>query len=96
MRRRQTATERPWAWAWKSAGAGMARGARRVYLAAMVLRLTSLERAFALARTGEYAGVADIRRKLREEGYDTVQLAGPVLMKQLRERGGAARPTPET
>lgn len=74
----------------------MARGAARVYPGAMVLRLTSLERAFALARTGEYAGVADIRRKLREEGYDTVQLAGPALMKQLRELCAAARPTSDT
>ena len=47
---------------------------------------TTLERAFALARTGDYATVADIRQRLRAERFDLVDahLAGPSLARQLR------------
>jgi hypothetical protein len=45
---------------------------------------TALERAFALARTGEYAGVSELRAQLKTEGYSTNQLEGPTLLRQLR------------
>jgi len=45
---------------------------------------TPLERAFALAVTGDYAGVGEIRDQLKAEGYETVQLSGGPLVKQLR------------
>lgn len=48
---------------------------------------TTLERAFALARSGRYATVNDIRLQLRAERFDQVDahLAGPALARQLRE-----------
>ena len=47
---------------------------------------TTLERAFALARTGEFATVSEIRRRLREERFELVDahLSGPALARQLR------------
>jgi hypothetical protein len=51
----------------------------------MTFRPTTLERAFALARTGDYEGVSKIREQLKAEGYDLLQLAGPTLARQLRE-----------
>jgi hypothetical protein len=52
---------------------------------------TPLERAFALARSGEYLGPGEIRAQLKAEGYSTVQLEGKSLMKQLRDICNAAR-----
>ena len=48
---------------------------------------TTLERAFALARSGTCASVNDIRVKLRAERFDQVDahLAGPSIARQLRE-----------
>lgn len=57
----------------------------------MTSRLTTLERAFALARSGEYAGVAEIRAQLKTEGYALHQLEGPSLMRQLRDLCGTAK-----
>ena len=51
-----------------------------------------LERAFTLARSGEYAGVAEIRAQLKTEGYALHQLEGPSLMRQLRDLCIASRP----
>ena len=68
---------------------------RRSYITLMLLPPTPLERAFALARTGEYASVAEIRIQLHAEGYETNQLMGPTLFKQLRSLCDAARPAPE-
>lgn len=48
-------------------------------------RQTTLERAFELARTGDYVGIAEIRAQLKVEGYSLGQLEGPSLMRQLRE-----------
>ena len=47
---------------------------------------TTLERAFALARSGTCAGLDDIRRTLKRERYDQVEahLAGFSIGKQLR------------
>ncbi|MDB5438035.1 MAG: hypothetical protein JWM33_462 [Caulobacteraceae bacterium] len=47
-------------------------------------RPTELERAFALARSGEYDGVSAIRAQLKLEGYAAGQLQGMSLMRQLR------------
>lgn len=46
---------------------------------------TPLERAFELARSGKYASVTDIKRRLAAERYDLQQVTGPALQKQLRE-----------
>ena len=61
----------------------------------MTLRPTTLERAFTLARTGEYAGVSEIRAQLKAEGYAIQQMEGPSLMKQLRELCTASRAAKE-
>lgn len=47
---------------------------------------TTLERAFALARSGSCASVSDIRLMLKKERFDQVEahLAGPSLTRQLR------------
>lgn len=46
---------------------------------------TTLERAFALARSGECASLADIRARLKAEQHDQVDahLAGPSIRRQL-------------
>ena len=45
---------------------------------------TSLERAFDLAASGSCAHVADIKKRLRDEGYSVEQVTGPRLEAQLR------------
>ena len=59
----------------------------------MVGRPTTLERAFELARTGEYTTAREISDKLRAEGYwdATVQLDGPALRSQLKKLCTASR-----
>jgi hypothetical protein len=49
-------------------------------------RLTTLERAFELARSGELADVSAIKSRLRQEGYPDVygQLYGETVKSQLR------------
>ena len=44
---------------------------------------TILERAFDLARSGQFRSVSDIRRQLLAEGFYVGQLTGPSLLKQL-------------
>lgn len=46
---------------------------------------TAIERAFELARTGRYAGVSEIGKRLKVEGYSLGQLEGNSLRKQLRQ-----------
>ncbi len=46
-------------------------------------RISQLERAFQLANSGRCTTVADIKRKLREEGYMDDQVEGPTLFGQL-------------
>jgi hypothetical protein len=55
--------------------------------------LTTLERAYELARSGHCVNLADIRRGLFAEGYDDAngQLNGPVLHKDLHRLCDAAR-----
>lgn len=62
----------------------------------MTSRPTTLERAFTLARTGEYAGLSEIRAQLRAEGFPMQQLEGPSLMKQLRDLCAKAREAKES
>ena len=53
-------------------------------LSAMARNATALERAFQLARSGDYGTIKDIRKRLRAEGYPSMQIAGSALIKQLR------------
>jgi hypothetical protein len=53
--------------------------------------VTALERAFALAKSGEYATVPGIRKRLAKEGYSVAQITGVALSKQLRALIRAAR-----
>lgn len=54
-------------------------------------RLTALERAFELARSGECHGTDEIRKRLNAEGYSGQQVTGPTLLRQLRELCAQAR-----
>ena len=51
----------------------------------MEFRLTTLERAFQLARSGCYASVADIKKQLSVEGFSTAQVTGRVMARQLQD-----------
>lgn len=53
----------------------------------------TLERAFALARSGECASVGEIRLRLKKERCDAVEahLSGPSISRQLRALCDAAR-----
>jgi hypothetical protein len=46
-----------------------------------------LERAFALARSGECRDIRELEQKLKHEGFNSVQhhLSGPAIRRQLRE-----------
>jgi hypothetical protein len=49
-------------------------------------KVSPLERAFQLARSGRVAKVDDLRKRLRQEGYDeSVMDGGPLLKSQLRK-----------
>jgi hypothetical protein len=50
----------------------------------MKLPATALERAFQLAKSGRYASLDDIKKRLKAEGYSTAQITGGALSKQLR------------
>jgi hypothetical protein len=58
---------------------------------------TTLERAFALARSGTCASVNDIRQQLRAERFDQVDahLVGPAISRQLRDLCVEARANPD-
>jgi hypothetical protein len=45
--------------------------------------ITALERAFQLAKSGDYGSVPDIKRRLIREGYSVAQITGGALSKQL-------------
>jgi hypothetical protein len=48
-------------------------------------KVSALERAFQLARSGEAATIADIKKQLKREGYEeTAVEGGPTLARQLR------------
>jgi hypothetical protein len=46
--------------------------------------VTALERAFEIAKSGEVAGLEELKVALAAEGHDPKQLQGPLLRKQLR------------
>lgn len=57
---------------------------------------STLERAFALARSGECASVGEIRMRLKKERCDAVEahLSGPSISRQLRALCDEARKAP--
>jgi LmbE family N-acetylglucosaminyl deacetylase len=57
----------------------------------MEQRMTALERAFQLARSGRVAGVTDIITLLNREGYYGSQIEGRLLKRQLADLIKAAR-----
>jgi hypothetical protein len=56
--------------------------------------VTALERAFALAKSGECASVPDIKKRLIQEGYSIAQITGGTLSKQLLALIRAAQVSP--
>ena len=56
-------------------------------------RMTVLQRAFQLARSGHILTMGEIRDAVRREGYSTDQIEGPVLKRQLNELIRTARQT---
>ena len=54
-------------------------------------KITALERAFQLARSGNVAALSDIITSLNREGYYASQIEGPVLKRQLTDLIKAAR-----
>jgi len=54
-------------------------------------KMTALERAFQLARSGTVAGLSEIATSLNREGYHANQIEGPVLKRQLADLIKAAR-----
>jgi hypothetical protein len=66
---------------------------------AMDQKMTALERAFQLARSGSVAGLAEIVASLNHEGYSGSQIEGRVLKRQLSDlikaaRNGGVSPVP--
>jgi hypothetical protein len=57
----------------------------------MIPNITAIERAFALAKSGKYLYIAEIRERLRFEGYFTETITGPHLSNQLRAAIRSAR-----
>ena len=61
-------------------------------MASMDPRVSALERAFQLARSGRVANVDEIRKELKREGYDASAMdGGPTLGMQLRKLNREAR-----
>ena len=58
--------------------------ALRVMLDIMEHNITTIARAFQLAKSGDVASVSDIKKQLKAEGYRIDQIEGPTLSKQLR------------
>ena len=57
-------------------------------------RLTTLQRAFDLARFGRFATLTDLVKTLEREGYLVSQIQGPFLKRQLTNLIKAARRDP--
>jgi hypothetical protein len=60
-------------------------------LSAMDPKLSAIERAFQIARSGHAPNVQDIKDALRKEGYSPEQISGSALSKQLTAIIAAAR-----
>ena len=56
---------------------------------------SAIERAFQLARSGQFLSVEDLKKKLRAEGYSIATVTGPTLLRQLRLLIKAARGAPQ-
>lgn len=56
----------------------------------MELRPTTIERAYQLAMSGSCPTTADIKLRLRKEGYDEKHLFGRTLLTELRRLCGEA------
>jgi hypothetical protein len=54
-------------------------------------KMTALERAFQLAKSGHVAGLTEIASALRREGYPADQIEGRHLRRQLTDLIKAAR-----
>jgi hypothetical protein len=54
-------------------------------------RPTTLERAFEMARSGDFASVREIRDALKAEGFDALQMHGTSLERQIRQLCSDAR-----
>jgi hypothetical protein len=54
-------------------------------------KMTAVERAFQLARSGSVVGLTEITTSLNREGYYANQIEGPVLKRQLANLIKAAR-----
>ncbi len=50
----------------------------------MQLRMTTLERAFELAGSGDFDNIYSLKQRLSHEGYVVDQLTGPVLLAQIK------------
>jgi hypothetical protein len=57
-------------------------------------RVTSLERAFQLARSGKFSTLGDVIASLHRDGYSAGQIEGPVLRRQLKGLIDEARREP--
>jgi hypothetical protein len=58
----------------------------------MTSRPSTIERAYQLARTGEYASVSDLKKQLSRESYGDAeaQLYGPMIKSELQKLMKAA------
>ena len=63
----------------------------RVMLSVMAYRMTALERAFQLARSGQVTTMTEVVKSLKRDGYDTNQIQRPALLRQLTGLIKAAR-----
>ena len=54
-------------------------------------RMTALERAFQLARSGEVSTITEIKGSLSRDGYSADQVDGPTLRRQLMDLIKASR-----
>jgi len=60
-------------------------GQRCAFNKTMDTQLTTLERAFQLAKSGGCKTIEELKRALRTEGHSTTHIIGRSLTKQLRE-----------
>src|SRR5262245_18202581 len=58
---------------------------------AMDQKTTALERAFQLAKSGDFATLEAIRSQLKAEGYPVAQIVGKTLLRQLRDAARVAK-----
>ena len=65
-------------------------------LGAMDHTKSTLERAFELAKSGSVADMAQLRAKIKSEGYIVGQIDGPSLGRQLRELINKSKATERT